>query len=133
MVLSNCENGSFNGIPQWQQVDAEVTSFFLTESIECQNNFLVVIELLKLGSWDKAVKMTWVISGGGKGACSKTTENTIENLFIHFSGFISGTSWVPTPLNTLFRNSQREQFFHQRMKFHQISDICRDILISVRA
>lgn len=105
---------------------------FLTESIECQNNFLVVIELVKLGSCDKAVKMAWVISGGGKEACSETTENTVENLFIRFSGFISGTSQVSTLLNRLFRNSQREQFFHQRMKFHQISDICGDILISVR-
>jgi len=80
-----------------------------------------------------------VISGGGKGAeqtykrlAQENTESTAENLFINFPGPISGVRCVSTLLNRLFRNSQREKFFHQRMKFCQIPNVCRDILISVR-
>lgn len=65
----------------------------MTESIECQNNFLVVTKLMKLGSCDKAVK----ISGGAKGAeqtyktlGQKPLKEHQKVFFIHFLCLISG-------------------------------------------
>lgn len=65
----------------------------ITGSIGCQNNFLVVTKLMKLGSCDKAVK----ISGGAKGA-EQTYKRLAQKLFkvhqkiffIHFLCLIPG-------------------------------------------
>lgn len=99
---------------------SKLQDLFLTESIECQNNFLVVTNLMKLGSCDKAVK----ISGGAKGAeqtykrlAQKPLKVCQKTFFIHFLCLISGIWCVSTLLNRQLRNSQREQFFHQRIIF----------------
>lgn len=107
----------------------------LTESLKRQNNFVVVTKLRKLDSCDKAVK----ISGGVKGA-EQTYKTLAQKLFkahqkiffIRFLCLIPGIWYVSTLLNRQLRKSQREQFFHQKIIFCQISNVCRDIFISVK-
>lgn len=102
---------------------------FLAESIECQNNFLVATKLMKLGSCDKAVK----ISGGAKGAeqtykrLVKKPLKYIKNLFYsvlvsHIWNIMCFNSAKPT-----VEKFSKEQFFHQRVIFCQISNVCRDV------